>query len=69
MTSVIVKIPGIHNHEAVFRNTRVPFKSLLNYLERGQTLDDFLDDFPAVTRQDAITALEEARSSLVAHLR
>jgi uncharacterized protein (DUF433 family) len=67
--SVIIKHPGIHNGEPVFRNTNVPFKSLLNYLERGQTLDDFLDDFPAVTRQDAITALEEARSSLVAHLR
>jgi uncharacterized protein (DUF433 family) len=67
--SVIIKHPGIHNGEPVFRNTNVPFKSLLNYLERGQTLDDFLDDFPNVTRQDAITALEEARSSLVAHLR
>jgi uncharacterized protein (DUF433 family) len=69
MMSVIVKKPEIHNGEPVFRNTSVPFKSLLNYLERGQTLDDFLDDYPAVTRQDAITALEEARSSLVAHLR
>ncbi len=67
--SVIVKVNGIHGGQPVFRNTQVPFKVLLDYLERGQTLDDFLDAFPAVTREDAITALEEARSSLVAHLR
>ncbi len=66
--SVIVKIPNIHGGEPIFRNTQVPFKALLNYLERGQTLDEFLDAFPMVTREDAITALEEARSSLVAHL-
>jgi len=67
--SVLVKIHGIYGSEPVFRNTRVPFKSLLDYLERGQTLDEFLDAYPTVTREDAITALEEARSTLVAHLR
>lgn len=67
--SVIVKIPGVYGGEPVFRNTHVPFQTLLNYLEGGQTLDEFLDAFPSVTREDAITALEEARSSLVAHLR
>jgi uncharacterized protein (DUF433 family) len=67
--SVIVKIPGIHGGQPVFRNTHVPFKALLDYLEAGQTLDEFLDAFPTVTREDAITALEEARSTLVAHLR
>jgi uncharacterized protein (DUF433 family) len=67
--SVIVKNPAILSGEPVFRNTRVPFKALLDYLEGGETLDDFLDDFPAVTRQDAIAALEEARSLVIAHLK
>ncbi len=66
--SVIVKNPAILSGEPVFRNTRVPFKALLDYLEGGDTLDDFLDDFPSVSREDAIAALEEARSLVVAQL-
>jgi uncharacterized protein (DUF433 family) len=67
--SVIVKNPEILSGEPVFRNTRVPFKALLEYLEGGQTLDEFLDDFPTVTREDAVAALEEARSLILAQLR
>ncbi len=66
--SVIVKNPQVLSGEPVFRNTRVPFKALLDYLEGGDTLDDFLDDFPSVTREEAIAALEEARSLVVSHL-
>jgi len=44
----------------VFRGTRVPFQALLDYLEGGQTLAEFLDDFPTVTREAAISALEAA---------
>jgi uncharacterized protein (DUF433 family) len=46
----------------VFRNTRVPFQALLDYLEAGQPLDDFLNDFPTVTHEAAVAALEEARA-------
>ena len=66
--SVIVKNPAVLSGEPVFRNTRVPFKALLDYLEGGDTLDNFLDDFPSVSREDAIAALEEARSLVVAQL-
>jgi uncharacterized protein (DUF433 family) len=43
----------------VFIGTRVPFQTLLNYLEAGQPLDEFLEDFPTVTREQAIAALEK----------
>ena len=67
-SSIIVRNPNILSGEPVFRGTRVPFKSLMDYLEHGRTLDEFLDDFPGVTRETAIAALEEARSTLVATL-
>lgn len=53
----------------VFRGTRVPFQALLDYLEGGQTLDEFLSDFPTVTREAAVCALEQAKSLLVSQLR
>ena len=40
-----------------FAGARVPFQALLDYLEGGQTLDEFLDDFPTITREAAIDAL------------
>ncbi len=67
--NVIVCNPGILSGEPVFRGTRVPFKSLTDYLEHGRTLDEFLEDFPGVTREAAVAALEEARSSLSATLK
>lgn len=66
--SSVVRDPAVLSGEPVFRGTRVPFKSLTDYLEHGRTLDEFLDDFPGVTREAAIAALEEARSSLAANL-
>jgi uncharacterized protein (DUF433 family) len=67
-SDVIVKNPEILGGVAVFRGTRVPFQALLDYLEGGQTLDEFLDDFPTVTRSAAISALETAKSLLVEQL-
>jgi uncharacterized protein (DUF433 family) len=64
--SVIVQDPEIHSGEPVFRGTRVPFQTLLDYLEGGETLDEFLRQFPGVTREQAISALEEAKSLLLA---
>ena len=66
--SVIVKDPQILGGEPVFRNTRVPFQALIDYLESGQSLDEFLLDFPAVTRDAAIASLEEARPLLRAQV-
>ncbi|HTC94914.1 MAG TPA: DUF433 domain-containing protein [Terriglobales bacterium] len=68
MGYVIVKNPAVLSGEPVFRGTRVPFKALIDYLEGGETLDDFLEQYPSVTREAAVAALEEARCSLVAHL-
>jgi uncharacterized protein (DUF433 family) len=53
----------------VFRNTRVPFQALFDYLQAGQPLDDFLNDFPTVTREAAISALREASALVVAQLK
>ena len=55
---VIVKDRDVLGGVAVFRGTRVPFQTLLDYLEGGQSLDEFLDDFPTVTREAAIAALK-----------
>ena len=65
---VIVKDPAVLGGTPVFRGTRVPFQALLDYLEGAQTLDEFLDDFPTVTREAAISALELAKSLLVDQL-
>jgi uncharacterized protein (DUF433 family) len=65
---VIVKDPDVLGGTPVFRGTRVPFQALLDYLEGGQTLDEFVDDFPTVAREAAISALELAISALVGHL-
>jgi uncharacterized protein (DUF433 family) len=64
--SVIVQDPDIHSGEPVFRGTRVPFQTLLDYLEGGETLDEFLRQFPGVTREQAIAALEEAKTLVLA---
>ena len=61
---VIVKDPKVLGGTPVFRGTRVPFQALLDYLEAGQSLDEFLDDFPSVTKDQAIRGLEEARELL-----
>jgi uncharacterized protein (DUF433 family) len=65
----IVRDPEILNGMPVFRGTRVPFKNLLDYLEGGYSLDEFLEQFPSVKREDAIAALELAKDSLFANLR
>jgi uncharacterized protein (DUF433 family) len=66
---VIVRDPEIHSGDPVFRGTRVPFQTLLDYLEGGDSLDDFLEQYPGLSRQDAIAALEEVKELLFAQLR
>jgi uncharacterized protein (DUF433 family) len=50
----------------VFAGTRVPVQTLVDYLEAGDSLDDFLADFPSVSREHAIAVLEVAKSALLA---
>ena len=63
---VIHSDPDILGGTPVFVGTRVPFQTLLDYLEAGDSLDEFLDDFPTVSRELAIAALEQAKEALVA---
>ena len=63
-SSVFHSGPEILSGTVVFMGTRVPLQNLIDYLEGGYTLDEFLDDFPSVTREQAIKGLEEARSLL-----
>jgi uncharacterized protein (DUF433 family) len=67
-TEIIVKDADILGGTPVFRGTRVPLQALLDYLEGGQTLAEFLDDFPTVTKDMAVAALELAKSLLVGRL-
>ena len=60
---VIVKNPDILGGTPVFRGTRVPIQALFDYLEGGETLEEFLKRFPTVSREAAVAALEEVRSS------
>ena len=62
---VIHRDPEILGGTPVFVGTRVPAQSLIDYLEGGHSLDEFLDDFPSVTREQAVAALELARETLV----
>jgi uncharacterized protein (DUF433 family) len=68
INEIIVKDPDILGGTPVFRGTRVPFQALLDYLEGGQTLAEFLDDFPTVTREAAVSSLEAAKALLVGQL-
>jgi uncharacterized protein (DUF433 family) len=67
-TNVIVRDPEVLGGTPIFAGTRVPFQALLDYLEGGQTLNDFLDDFPTVTREAAVHALEHAKTLVVGEL-
>jgi uncharacterized protein (DUF433 family) len=66
--SVITRDPNVLVGAPVFSGTRVPFATFLQYLEAGETLDDFLDDFPSLTRDAAVRALEYAKSLVVDQL-
>lgn len=63
---VIVVNPEIMSGTPCFRGTRVPFKNLIDYLEGGHSLGEFLRQFPSVTREMAVESLEQAKESLLA---
>jgi uncharacterized protein (DUF433 family) len=62
---VIVVDKEIQCGAPVFAGTRVPVKVLFDYLEAGDSLDVFLEEFPSITREMAVAALEEAQSALI----
>ena len=64
--AVVVVDPEIMSGTPCFAGTRVPARTLIDYLEGGETLDDFLEDFPTVTHEQAIAFLEEASERMLA---
>jgi uncharacterized protein (DUF433 family) len=62
-TSVVSRSPEVMSGAAVFVGTRVPAQNLLDYLAGGHTLDEFLDDFPTVKREQAVALLHELGQS------
>ena len=63
---VVHSDPEIMGGTPVFVGTRVPFQTLLDYLEAGDPLSEFLEDFPTVSREQAVAALEQAKDALPA---
>ena len=61
----ISRDPAVMGGTPVFHGTRVPVQTLLDYLEAGDTIDEFLDGFPSVTRDQVIAFLEQAKDRLV----
>lgn len=64
---VIHSDPDILGGTPVFVGTRVPVRALIDYLEANRPLDEFLEDFPTVSREQAVAALEEAKCALIAN--
>jgi uncharacterized protein (DUF433 family) len=62
---VVSRDPEIMGGAPVFSGTRVPLQTLLDYLEAGESIDDFLEGFPSVTRSQVIAFLEEAKDRVV----
>ena len=67
--SVVHSDPDILGGTPVFVGTRVPFRNLIDYLARNHSLDEFLDAFPSVTREQAVAALEAAHEAVTARAR
>ena len=64
LKDVIVKDAGILGGTPVFRGTRVPLQALFDSIEGGETLEEFLEGFPSVSRGMAVAALEQAKELL-----
>jgi uncharacterized protein (DUF433 family) len=63
--TVVSRDPDVMGGAPVFSGTRVPVQTLLDYLEAGESIDEFLEGFPSVTRKQVIAFLEEAKDRLV----
>lgn len=64
-TQVVSISPEVMGGTPVFKGTRVPVQTLIDYLEGGETIDDFLRGFPTVTREQVIALLEQAKETLL----
>ena len=64
--AVVHSDPDILGGTPVFVGTRVPFRNLIDYLERNHSLDEFLDSFPTVSRAQAVASLEAAHEAVIA---
>lgn len=64
--AIVSRSPDVLGGTPVFVGTRVPIQTLIDYLEGGESIDDFLKGFPTVTRDQVIAFLEEAKSRVVA---
>ena len=62
---VVSRSPDVMGGTVVFPGTRVPVETLLDYLEAGESIDDFLKGFPSVTRAQVIAFLQEAKDRMV----
>jgi uncharacterized protein (DUF433 family) len=62
---VVSRSAAIMGGTAVFHGTRVPVQTLLDYLEAGESIDDFLEGFPTVSREHVIAFLEEAKNRVI----
>jgi len=67
-STVVHTHPQIVSGEPVFIGTRVPARNLIEWIEGGYTLDEFLDNFPSVRREQAITFLDAASEALLSHV-
>jgi uncharacterized protein (DUF433 family) len=67
--SIITSSPDVLGGTPVFANTRVPIQTFIEYLEEGRTIDDFLEGFPTVSREQVIAVLEEAKTRILASAR
>ena len=68
-SSVVHSDPDILGGTPVFVGTRVPVQAFIDYIEGGHSLEEFLDDFPSVSRQLALATLEQAKAHLLADAR
>lgn len=68
MQDAVVRDPEIMHGTPVFRGTRVPIQTLFDYLENGDSLDDFLEGFPTITRDLAVQVLEESKQLRLAQV-
>lgn len=67
-STVVTSSPDVMGGTPVFAGTRVPIENLLDYLEGGESIDDFLEGFPSVTREQVITFLEETKARVLAEV-
>ena len=68
-STVVSSSPDVMGGTPVFAGTRVPIENLLDYLEGGESIEDFLEGFPSVSREQVITFLEETKAHVLAEAR